>query len=66
VAEPTDLQLANFAALRCFGAGATELQREVAFDLIAGSPAMRELWLEHHAAFQADLRRLEAAVPDRA
>lgn len=55
---PTNEQLANFAALRCFGPTVTPLQRRVALDLIETSPTMREAWLERHAAFQAELRKL--------
>ena len=55
---PSNLQLANFAAVRCFGPGATDLERRVAFDLIEASPVMRAAWLERHSEFQAELRRL--------
>ena len=61
---PSNVQLANFAALRCFGVAATELEREVALDLIEVSPVLREAWLAQHQRLQGEVRLLERSVDD--
>lgn len=58
----TDLQLANFAALTCFGTEPTPVQREAALALIQASPMIRTAWLERHEAFEDELRRLGKAA----